>query len=462
MATDLPTVDEVEALAGGSANASSQPWPKPATAWYAVAVFALVLMFGQLDQGIISLLVQPIERDFHLVDWQISLLTGLAPVLFYALIGVPLSRLVDTRTRKYVLSIGIGVSAAITAACGLAQNFFQMFLCRVAVGGGNAVNGPGTYSMMADYFSRERLPKAIAVIQVGFILGTGAPLILGALVIDILANTPSQEFLGLTIRNWQMVFIGVGVPSLLGAILLLTVPEPPRRGSVVASAEKAVPFTQVVGYLFTHWRVYAPMFFGLGMSAVETYGVNSWRPVFFQRTFHWTAQEAGRAIGYSSIAASLIGLVVGASLTQWLAKKHDDANVRVVAIMYTITPIFAIAGPLMPNPWMAVACAAMTAMCGLAGAVPQNAALQNITPNAMRGRVTALYLFVFTVIGQGGGPIFIALITNFILKDQSQIRWAMSGSAAVMTPLAALIIWLGVKSYGRAIAELKAREAAAG
>ncbi len=128
--------------------------------------------------------------------------------------------------------------------------------------------------------------------------------------------------------------------------------------------------------------------------------------------------------------------------------------------MYTITPIFAVLGPLSPNPWMAVAAAAMTALCGLAGAVPQNAALQSITPNAMRGRVTALYLFVFTVIGQGGGPIFIALVTNFLIKDQSQIRWAMAGTAAVMTPLAALIIWLGVKPYGRAIAQIKAREAA--
>jgi len=459
MTMEIPTVEEIEAVGGG--GSSTQAWPRPAVAWYAVAVFALVLMFGQLDQGIISLLVLPIERDFGLKDWQISLLTGLAPVLFYAFIGVPLSRLVDTRTRKYVLSIGIGVSAVLTAACGLAQNFFQMFLCRVAVGGGNAVNGPGTYSMMSDYFSRERLPRAIAVIQIGFILGTGAPLILGAIVIGILANTPAQEFLGLTIRNWQMVFIGVGVPSLLGALLLLTVPEPPRRGGMVSDPKTAIPFVQVVGYLFKHWPVYAPMFFGLAMSAVETYGVNSWRPTFFIRTYHWTAQQAGQAIGWSSIAGSLIGLVVGASLTQWLAKKHDDANVRVVAIMYTITPVFAILGPLSPNPWVAVVCAATTAMCGLAAAVPQNAALQNITPNAMRGRVTALYLFVFTVIGQGGGPIFIALITNFVFKDQSQIRWAMSGSAAVMTPLAALIIWLGVRAYGRAITEIKARETAA-
>ena len=161
------------------------------------------------------------------------------------------------------------------------------------------------------------------------------------------------------------------------------------------------------------------------------------------------------------LVAQLVGLAVGVWLTERLAKKYDDANVRVVAIMYTLTPIFAILGPLSPNPWVAVGCAAMVGLCGLAGAVPQNAAIQNVTPHEMRGQVTALYLFVFTVIGQGGGPIFIALITNFIVKDESLIRWAMSGSAAIMNPLAALIIWLGVRAYGKRIAEIKASEAAA-
>jgi MFS family permease len=459
MAVEVPTVGAV--TADGSAG-SSKPWPKPAVAWYAVVVFSLVLMFGQLDQGIISLLFTPIKRDFHLLDWQISMLTGLAPVLFYAFIGVPISRFVDRGTRKYVLAAGIGISAVLTSFCGLAQNFWQLFVCRVAVGGGNAVNGPGTYSMMADFFPREKLPRAIAIIQIGFISGTATPLILGAFVIGLMAGVPEQHFLGLTIRNWQMVFIGVGVPSVLGALLLLTVPEPPRRGSAAAGQKKVYSLMQVVGYLFQHWRVYAPMFFGLAMSAVETYGVQSWRPAFFQRTYGWTAQQAGYTIGVTVFFAQLLGLAVGAVLTEYLAKRHDDANVRVVAIMYTITPIFAILGPLSPNPWLAVAAAAMTGMCGLAAAVPQNAAIQNITPHEMRGQVTALYLFVFTVIGQGGGPIFIALITNFIIHDESQIRWAMSGSAAVMNPLAALIIWLGVGAYGKAIAQIKAREAIQG
>ncbi len=143
-----------------------------------------------------------------------------------------------------------------------------------------------------------------------------------------------------------------------------------------------------------------------------------------------------------------------------MSKRYDDANVRVVAIFYTLTPIFAILGPLSPNPWVAVICAGMTGLCGLAGAAPQNAAIQSVTPNQMRGQVTALYLFIFTVIGQGLGPNFISFFTDVVIRDESNLRLAMAGTAAFMTPIAAIIIWLGVKPYGRAIAAIKAREAA--
>jgi MFS family permease len=459
MSFEVPTVGDVEAEIPPGAAQSRQPWPKPAVAWYAVGVFALVLMFGQLDQGVISLLIKPIKDTFHVQDWRVGLLTGLAPSLFFVIIGIPLSRFVDTHTRKFVLAAGIGVCSIMTTLCGLAQNFWQLFGLRVLVGGGTAVNGPGSYSMLADFFNRQRLPSAIYVLQIGFIVGTGAPLILGAYVLGLLQHTPDQQWMGLTIHVWQMVFIAVGLPALIGALLLLTVPEPPRRGTMQHGAQTAMSLWQIIGYLFKHWRLYAPMFFGLAFSAMETYGTLQWRVPFLQRTYGW-GNEAGYVLGVANILFQFLGLLVGSWFTGWMAKKYDDANVRVVAIMYTITPIFAILGPLMPNPWLSVFCAGMTGLCGLAGASPQNAAIQSVTPNQMRGQVTALYLFIFTVIGQGLGPVFIGLVTNFVIKDESLIRYAMAGTAAFMTPLAALIIWLGVKPYGRAIAEIKAREAA--
>jgi MFS family permease len=458
MAMDIPTVEEVEAAGGGS---SSQPWPKASTAWYAVVVFALVLMFGQLDQGVISLLIRDIKADFHLSDWMISMLTGVAPSLFFVVIGIPLSLFVDTSTRKYVLAAGIGVCSVMTTLCGLAQSFWQLFVVRVFVGGGTAVNGPGSYSMLSDFFPRQKLPAAIYVLQIGFVLGTGIPLILGAYALTQLSHIPVQNWGGLVIHHWQMVFIAVGVPAFLGALLLLTVPEPARRGLAEKEIQKASPMSLVrtVGYLFQHWPLYAPMFFGLAFSAMETYGTLQWRVPFLQRTYHW-GNEAGYVLGVANIVFQFLGLLFGAWFTSWMAKKYDDANVRVVAIFYSLTPIFAILGPLSPDPWVAVICAGLTGFCGLAGASPQNAAIQSVTPNQMRGQVTALYLFVFTVIGQGLGPSFISFFTDFVIRDESNLRLAMAGTAAFMTPVAAIIIWLGVKPYGKAIAELKAREAA--
>ncbi len=145
-----------------------------------------------------------------------------------------------------------------------------------------------------------------------------------------------------------------------------------------------------------------------------------------------------------------------------MAKRHDDANLRTVVFGYLIALPFQIAGPLMPSPWLALICGGFALMAGLMGAAPQNAALQSITPGTMRGQVTAVYLFVFTVIGQGLGPPFIALINDVVLKDESMIRYAMAGSAAIMGPLAVLVIWLGVKPYGKAIASVKQLERGAG
>ena len=453
MVGESPTLD-MRPAGGGAA----QPWPRPALAWYAVSVFAVMLMLTQMESGAIWLLIEPIERDFELRDWQVGVLTGIAPSIFYACIGLPMSRLVDTMKRNMIMFVTLFVGGGITMVSGLTQNFAQFALCRVLIGGGGAISGPGTYSMMADYFPRARLPRAIAVLQVGFIFGRGLAQVFGGLIVGLVAAWPVMHVFGLPIHNWQTVFIVIGGVGTLAALLFLTVPEPPRRGCI-SQPRRSMSTGEVLGHLMTHWRLYAPQFLALAFSAVSIYGAESWRFVFLRRTYGWAPQHSGPILGFSAIGAQVLGLILGAWLTERLARRHDDANLRTVAIFYTLAPIFAVAGPLMPSPWLSVACSSIGGMLGLAAAGPQNAALQSVTPNEMRGQVTALYLFIFSVIGMGLGPGFIAFITDFVVGDEARIGYAMAGSAAVMTPLAALIMWSGIKAYGRAIGEVKAREA---
>ncbi|MEE8343933.1 MAG: MFS transporter [Woeseiaceae bacterium] len=458
MAHELPPGTDVstDGVGGGS---KAQPWPKPRTAWYAVSIFAIALLFAFLDRGIITLLVEPIKADLSLSDFEMSLLLGFALIVFNAFVAVPASRFVDIWPRNIIITAGIAVWSTMTALCGFAQNFWQLFMFRMGIGVGELVHGPATYSMMADYFPREKLPRAIAVLQLGFIGGLGISLILGAFVIQMLLGIDNVVVpgTGIVIRNWQLVFIIVGVPGLLVAALMMTVAEPPRRGRLV-ELKKPMPLRTVIKYLFNHWRVYAPQFFGLAVSAIESSGVRAWQPAFFQRTYDWSAQKTGLILGTALIIAAPFGLWIATWLTEKLARTRDDANLRVVAFAYMASPIFAISGPLMPNPWLAVICAALALMIGIGGAVPQNAALQSVTPNEMRGQVTALYLFVFSVIGGGIGPTFIALFTNYVIGDEQLLRYALSVSAAIMMPIAAWIMWKGVRPYGQAIAAIKLRE----
>ena len=209
-------IDDVPAL---------QPWPSPRKAWTAVGILAVALMFAFLDRGIISLLVEPIKKDFELSDFQISLLLGLAFVIFNAFVAVPASRFVDIWPRNIIITAGIAVWSTMTALCGFAQNFWQLFIFRMGIGVGEIVHGPATYSMMADYFPREKLPRAIAVMQLGFIGGVGVSLVLGALVIQMLLHVDNVVVpgTGIVIRNWQLVFILVGLPGLLVAAAMMTV-----------------------------------------------------------------------------------------------------------------------------------------------------------------------------------------------------------------------------------------------
>ena len=61
-------------------------------AWYVVAVLVLAQAFSFLDRMIMGLLVGPIRASFQISDTQYSLLAGLAFSLFYAIMGLAISR----------------------------------------------------------------------------------------------------------------------------------------------------------------------------------------------------------------------------------------------------------------------------------------------------------------------------------------------------------------------------------
>ena len=171
-----------------SMPAGEQPWPRPAIAWYAVAILVIAFIFSFIDRIIIAMLVEPLKQDLGLTDTQIGWLQGLAFAVFYAAVGLPIGRWADRYSRRTIIGWGIFLWSLMTAVCGLARNFLELFLARVGVGVGQAALSPAAYSMIADYFPREKLGRAIGVYQAGAFFGAGLSFLVGGLVIQLVGK----------------------------------------------------------------------------------------------------------------------------------------------------------------------------------------------------------------------------------------------------------------------------------
>ena len=152
-------------------------------AWYVVGVLTLLYAFSFIDRQIFSLLVSPLRRDLHIGDAKMSLLIGFSFALFYTFFGIPLGRLADIYSRRLIIAAGLVLWSGFTASCGLAQSFEIMLLLRMGVGVGEAALSPAAYSLITDYFPRERLATALSVYSMGIYIGSGLAFILGGLVV---------------------------------------------------------------------------------------------------------------------------------------------------------------------------------------------------------------------------------------------------------------------------------------
>jgi MFS family permease len=112
---------------------------------------------------------------------------------------------------------------------------------------------------------------------------------------------------------------------------------------------------------------------------------------------------------------------------------------------------------MMPTPALALAAFGISLFFAMMAPGPQNAALQSVTPNRMRGQTTALFLFVFNIVGFGCGPTVIALITDYVFHDDTRVGSALALATVVLGPLSAWALSRGLKPYGRLIAETAGR-----
>jgi MFS family permease len=424
-------------------------------AWWVVTVLTLVYSVSYIDRQMLSLLIGPIQRDLHVSDTGIGMLTGLAFAGVYAVFGVVLGRVADTRNRVGLISISLAVWSVATAACGLAQNFVQLFWARMGVGVGEASLTPAAYSLFSDLFPPRKLGRAVAIYTLAQYFGMAVALVLGALLVAKLSDMPPMTVLGLgPFHPWQLAMVAVSLTGLLALLLLRTVKEPARTHSAAeVEAAASSTFLSTLGDIWERRALYLPHFVGFSLAGLYIGALTTWLPEFFRRAYGWNVDQAGLMLAVVMIGVGAPATLFGGWLADILrARKMYGAPMWMgVGCMVVLTPLTVLL-PLAPHAWQAVALLCVSTVFMALPTAVAPAALQLVTPNRMRAQVSAVFLLCTNLIGAGFGPLAVGLLTDYLFRSQAALGPALSVLSAVVCPLAALVLWLGCRPFAKVAA----------
>jgi MFS family permease len=401
-----------------------------------------------MDRMVLNLLIEPIKRDLHFTDTEISLLLGIAFALFNATLGLPVGWLADRTNRVRIVAAGVFFWSVMTALCGTAKSFTTLFAYRMGVGIGEATTQPAGYSMISDLFPPTKRGFALSVFNLGTAIGSGLALFIGAQVIFEVSKLEGRIELPLVgeLFPWQLVFIVLGVPGILVALWAWTLREPKRMGALRMTRDAdgtlkqgSVSVREFLAYARAIGAPFACAIICYALIAMGGYGNSAWLPSFFQRTHGLSVVEVGRWMGALSVSFGLAGILVSGVLSDWLVQRgHARGRVTLLALSGICAAPFMLGVATVPNPhlalWLLGPAYVATALTSAVWA----AVITEIVPNQMRGLAVALAILVANLVGMGLGATIVAVITDYVFDGGRDPR-ALGRSLAVVTPLTYLL-----------------------
>lgn len=397
-------------------------------------ILLVVYVFNFIDRQIVNILAEPIARDLELSDTQIGLMTGLAFALFYTVLGIPIARFADrpTTSRPRLIAVALGVWSAMTALCGLAQNFWQLLLARIGVGVGEAGCTPPAHSLISDMVAPEKRASALAFYSLGIPVGTLLGMVIGGTLADVV--------------GWREAFVVVGLPGVALALVVWFVLKDPRRADAAAqlramSSAPALPLRQALAEVMGS-RAYLLLLFAGSAAAFLAYGKTTWTTIFFQRTHAMTPGEVGLWFGLISGIGGALGTWLGGYLADRFGAKSRRHVLTAPAVGMTLSIPLAIAAYHAPSWPLALVLLFGPQVFNSLYYGPTYSAAQGLVPLRARAIAAACLLFFQNLIGLGLGPLFFGMLSDWLRPafGADSVRYVLYG-AAVLGLVPAYFFW---------------------
>jgi MFS family permease len=352
-------------------------------------LLAYVLNF--LDRNVAGILAVPIRSEFHLSDTALSGL-GVAFGLFYATIAIPIAWLADRRSRVNIIAVSVALWSLFSAACGVVSTYPQLIIARMGVAVGEAGAIAPSYSLITDYYPRERRSRALALYSLGIPVGSALGLFFGGWL--------AGHF------SWRVAFVAVGLPGLFVAILIKLLVAEPERGRFDPQSTMTSPPAAGAAASLARNGSFWLLSLGAASGSITGYGLLFWLPSFFNRTFGMPVAETGTFFGSIFLIGGVAGIWLGGWLGDRLGASRPGAYALIPAVCLLVAIPFYAAGlfaSTLSAVWILFTIAQVLALAWLG---PVVTAVQHIVTPALRATASASFLFVNNLVGIAFGIFF--------------------------------------------------------
>lgn len=421
-------------------------YPRRWRAAFALAMLMLASFLSFLDRGVLNLVVPPLEHDLAISDTQMSLLQGFAFAIFYSVLGIPFGWLADRTNRVRLIAAGIAGWSVMTVFTGLATSYGQLALARMGVGVGEATLMPAAASLIADYFAPHQRGRAYSTFVMAVYIGGGSAYLLGGAVLSAVGGQDFVRFplIG-DLAPWKSLFVIMGLPGLLIALVMLLVREPARAPAPPAASQ--APADSLLRYVCAHPLAFTSAWGAHFFVSLIVYEILPWSSTLIVRKFGLPLSEVGFLVG----VVQMSGGITGSAVSGWFGDYWTSLDLTGGKLRLALVSFMAVVPSVSLLTLSGVVYAALAGIFAyifvnaLAYAVAV-AIVQDIVPPTLRGRTTAIS-FLVAALGSGLGPLATALGTDYVFHDPAALPQAILLMSVPSAAAGILITWVGLRSY---------------
>lgn len=420
-----------------------EPTLRPGRAWAMIAVLSALFVISMVDRFALGLLVEPLKRDLAVSDVQLGLLFGSAFAIFYGLITIPLARWADKGNRIKLIISAVVLWSICTILSGFATSFPMLVFLRIGLAVGEAALVPATYSLIADALPPDRRTFGGAIFNSFGMAGASSAYLIGSVAISLVNAAQAAGYLA-DLREWQAVFIIIGLPGILLVFAFAAFAREPLRASVALDVEMN-SFRDVVQFMRSQGWLYPGLFVGAGCLVLGTNGFLAWTPAYLSRAYDLPIVEAGRLFGMYNLVTFVTASVLVPFIGVWCSRYRQDAIVLVGMTCALFSTIFCVAAILQPSRSFFLIYAFAGMFFAVGGASNTISSFHKLTPAPMRATLTSMLLIFLTTVALGLAPPLVGGLSSQFASGKTALGAGLGLVSACGGAASFLLFWAARK-----------------